>query len=353
MAGVKKQVYTLAMYLNKIKDGDISNDADVQRHFVWTKEQINELVVTVLTDEYIPPVILGEEDSSQLCIADGGQRSSALIQFRYGNYKITSSVEDSIIPYKKKVKAKNGTILWEDAVFDIKNQTYEKLPEELRKKFDEYQIETVIHEHCNNHRISKYIKRYNNHTSMNANQKAFTYLDNFAGCIREILESRFFLDHSSYTETEKRKGVVERVIVETVMCSNHLDKWKKQTKSACRYLNSYGTKNEFEKLSGQLSRLEKIVTDDIKELFNGKDSFLFLTLFDRFTKLGAADIKFACFLREFKKNMRNTRRNSKGMLFDEIEKDKSTKDKVVVVSKLEMLQGLMEEFCCFNRDFRV
>ena len=102
-----------------------------------------------------------------------------------------------------------------------------------------------------------------------------------------------------------------------------------------------------------ISRLEKIVTDDIKELFNGKDSFLFLTLFDRFTKLGAADIKCACFLREFKKNMRNTRRNSKGMLFDEIEKDKSTKDKVVVVSKLEMLQGLMEEFCCFNRDFRV
>ena len=72
MAGPRKQTYTLDMYLNKIKDGDISNNADVQRRFVWTKEQINELVVTVLTDEYIPPVILGEEEDSQLCTADGG-----------------------------------------------------------------------------------------------------------------------------------------------------------------------------------------------------------------------------------------------------------------------------------------
>ena len=98
------------MYLNKIKDGDICNDADVQRHFIWTREQINELVVTVLMDEYIPPIILGEEDSSQLHIADGGQRSSALNQFRYGNYKITSSVENSVIPYKEKVKAKDGSV---------------------------------------------------------------------------------------------------------------------------------------------------------------------------------------------------------------------------------------------------
>lgn len=195
------------MYLKKIIDGDICNDADVQRHFVWTKEQVNELIITVLTDEYIPPIILGEEDSTQLHIADGGQRSSALNQFKNGNYKITSSIENSLIPYKKKVKDEDGNILWEDAVFDIKNKTYDKLPEELKKKFNEYQIDSVIHEHCDRHMISKYIKRYNNHTSMNANQKAFTYLDNFAGYIREIIDMRFFPDYSNYSESEKTKGL--------------------------------------------------------------------------------------------------------------------------------------------------
>ena len=48
------------MYLNKNRKGDIDNNADVQRNFVWNHEQINELIVTVLTDDYIPPIILGE-----------------------------------------------------------------------------------------------------------------------------------------------------------------------------------------------------------------------------------------------------------------------------------------------------
>lgn len=344
MARPRKQTYTLEMYLNKIKDGDICNDADVQRHFVWTKEQMNELVFTILTDEYIPPIILGEEDSSQLHIADGGQRSSALNQFRYGNYKITSAIENSIIPYKKKIKSEDGNIRWLDTTFDIKNATYAKLPDELKKKFNEYQIDTVIHEHCDRHIISRYIKRYNNHTSMNANQKAFTFLNNYAGCVREIVNSKFFLDYSLFTETEKTKGVTERVVVETVMCCNYLQNWKKQTKAACKYLNSNATKEVFKQLKDNLHRLENIITDDIKDLFNSKDAFIFLTLFDRFTKLGLEDNKFAQFLLEFKNRMRNRRKSPEGMLFDELDRDKSTKDKIVIVSKLDMLESLMREF---------
>ena len=174
MARPRKQTYTLKMYLDKIKDGDIDNNADVQRKMVWSKEQINELIVTVLMDEYIPPIILGEESNSQLHIADGGCRSAALNSFRNGTHKITASIEDSVISYKKKTKDKTGNIIWEDAVFDIKNKTYAKLPEELKKKFDEYQIETVIHENCDSRKISRYIKRYNNHVAMNTDQKAFT-----------------------------------------------------------------------------------------------------------------------------------------------------------------------------------
>lgn len=348
MARPRKQTYTLDMYLKKIIDGDICNDADVQRHFVWTKEQVNELIITVLTDEYIPPIILGEEDSTQLHIADGGQRSSALNQFKNGNYKITSSIENSLIPYKKKVKDEDGNILWEDAVFDIKNKTYDKLPEELKKKFNEYQIDSVIHEHCDRHMISKYIKRYNNHTSMNANQKAFTYLDNFAGYIREIIDMRFFLDYSNYSESEKTKGVVERVIIETVMCSNYLKDWKNQTKAVCKYLNSNATKKEFETLKENLHRLENIITSDIKDVFNSKDSFILLTLFNEFTKMGIDDIKFAEFLKEFKDNLRFSRRNSEGMLYDEIDKDRSTKDKVVIISKLDMLKSLLKEYLHIN-----
>ncbi len=350
MARPRKQTYTLEMYLDKIEDKDICNNADVQRNFVWSNEQINELIVTVLTDEYIPPIILGEENNSQLRIADGGQRSAALNQFRHGNYKITASVEDSLIPYKKKTVDKKGNITWKDAVFDIKNKTYEKLPEELKKKFNEYQIETVIHENCDNHKISKYIKRYNNHTPMNTDQKAFTYIDRFAGQIREMIDSRFFLECSDYSEPDKLKGTVERVIIETVMCTNHFDKWKKQPKELCKYLNSNATEEEFKRFADNLHRLERIVTSEIKGVFNKKDSFIFLTLFERFTRLGREDKAFADFLRAFQSSFRYTRVNGEGLLFDEIDKKKSTKDKPVIYAKLNLLERLMLEFLNREKD---
>lgn len=350
MARPRKQTYTLEMYLKKNIKGDIDNKADVQRNFAWNNEQINELVVTVLTDDYIPPIILGEEENSKLHIVDGGCRTAALIKFRQGLHKITSSIENSLIPYKKRVTDNSGNITYEDAVFDIKNKTFDKFPEELREKFDEYQIETVIHECCDSYKISRYIKRYNNHVAMNTDQKAFTYIDRFAGRIRDILNSPFFAECSCYSEKDKNRGVVERIVVESMMCRNHFDNWKTQAKSAFKYLNDHATDEEFDVFADDLHRLEKIITKDIKDIkdirniFNKKDSFVFLTLFDRFTKLGTEDEKFAEFLREFSKNLRAVRRNKKGLLFDEIDREASTKDKQVITDKLDMLESLLLEF---------
>lgn len=344
MSRPRKQTYTLERYLQQISEGDISNNANTQRNFVWGKESINELIVTVLTDDYIPPIILGEKEDSQLVIVDGGQRSFALTTFRNGNYKITSSIENSVIPYKKKIKEDNGKTKWEDASFDIKNKTYDKLPDELKKKFNEYQIETVIHENCNNYKISKYIKRYNNHTAMNTSQKSFTYLYNFAEQIKEILKKKFFLDHSVYTESEKNKGVVERVVAETVMCCNYFDEWKRENKQLCKFLNEHASEEDFIHFSNNLSRLENIITEDIRDIFNSKESFIFITLFDKFTKLGVADIKYADFLREFKNNLRKVKVNKSGMSYDEIDKNTSTKNKSVIYTKMNFLEKLMLDY---------
>lgn len=343
MARPRRQTYPLKTYLEDNKSGDISNNADTQRKPAW-KPIIDGLIVTILTDDYIPPIILAEEDSSQLDIVDGGSRTAACMMFRYGNHKISSSVENSVIPYKKKIKDKDGNIIWEDATFDIRGKTHDQMPDELKKKFDGYQLETVIHENCDKKRIATYIKRYNEHSSMNANQKAFTYIDKFAGRINKIVESSFFINNKVYTDNDKNKGFIERIVVETVMCMNHFDNWKTQPKTAYKYLNDNSTENEFDDLESNLHRLENIITSDIIDIFNKKDSFIFLTLFDKFTKLGVDDIQFAEFLREFKCNLRKSSKNQKGLLFDEIDKDVSTKDKRVVADKLGMLEKLMLEF---------
>lgn len=343
MARPRKQTYPLETYLNSNKDGDISNNADTQRKPAW-KPIIDGLIVTILTDDYIPPIILAEEDNSQLDIVDGGSRTAAFMMFRYGNHKISSSLENSIIPYKKKIKDENGNIIWENATFDIKGKTYDQLPEELKKKFNAYQIETVIHENCDKNKIATYIKRYNEHSSMNTNQKAFTYIDKFAKRIRRLMDSKFFIDCNVYSDSDNEKGAVERVIIEAVMCINHFDGWSREAKRLFKYINDHGTEKEFDVLEEIISRLGNIITEDIKDIFDKKDSFIFLTLFDRFTKLGFKDEKFAEFLREFKSNYRGTIKNDNGLLFDEIKQNNSTKAKQVITDKLGMLEDLMVNF---------
>ena len=124
MGKPRRQTYTLEMYLKKLKDQDIRQDQDVQRlSDQWSNSMMNELIITVLNDGYIPPVILGQEENSQMWVVDGLQRSTTLMKFRYGSYKITISVEAPIITYRAKVKDSdgeimldgNGDIVWEDS----------------------------------------------------------------------------------------------------------------------------------------------------------------------------------------------------------------------------------------------
>lgn len=350
MPKIRKQTYTMSMFMEYIKDKDIRDDADVQRASgQWSSEQKNELVMTVLTDGYVPPIFIGEDLNRQKWLLDGLQRSSSLKLYRYGNYRISSAIRNSVITYRAKVKDENGSpmeqngdIVWEDATFDIKNKTYEELPDELKKQFDSFQLDAIIFEECTMEKMSELIQVYNNHTPMNATQKAFTYVSNFARNVREILDSRFFVDCGNYTEKEKIKGVTERVVMETVMCMFHLEDWKKQAKQLGTYLNEHSSVEEFRQLSENLHRLEQVMTEETKELFNSKNSFLFLTLFDRFTKLGMEDSRFVEFLKEFKTTLRQ--KKTGGILFDEIDKGKGTKDKAVVISKLNVLESMLLSF---------
>ena len=204
--------------------------------------------------------------------------------------------------------------------------------------FDEYQVETVIHEG----NADMYLRRYNIHTSMNANQKMFVYLPKFAEKIRDISNKQFFINYCDINDNEKDKGTLERVISETVMTMFHFDQWNKNGKKFATYLNENASENEFNKLDSNLERLESVITDPTKTLFNSKDCFIWLTLFEKFTQYGLNDGKFGEFLDAFVSGLRN--KSVDGKLFDTVDASGSTKDKSVIVDKLHILETLMKEF---------
>lgn len=348
MTKPRKQTYTMDLFLKNIKEQDIRQDQDVQRlSDQWSNSMMNELIVTVLNDGYIPPIILAQEPNSQKWTVDGLQRGSTFMKFRYGNYKVTTSVEEPIITYCAKVKDAdgeimldgNGDIVWEDRQFDIRNKTYDKLPEELKKIFNEYQIETVVHEGYSMAEISKFVRRYNFHKSMNTSQKMFTFVDRHARKIREILRKRFFVECTGYTKGERKNGTLERILLESVMCMFHLDNWRKSGQIG-EYINENAIETEFNVLENVIDRLESIVTQQHYSIFNSRDSFIWFTLFYKFSKMGCDDERFADFLTYFIETIDGIHMNE----FCGIDKKESTKDRSVIVRKLDKLEDMM---CAF------
>lgn len=347
MARPRKQVYTMEQYTKNVSEGYITNDADTQRNPAW-KPIVDGLAVTVLTDEYIPPIILAEEESGQIHIVDGGSRTAAFKMIRFGNHKIKYSVENPIIPYKKLVKEENGKTKFEDAEFDIRNKTFEQFPKELQKKFDEYQIETVIHENCDKEKIATYMVRYNTRKNFTANQKQFLYVPKFAEQIRDITSRKFFLDKCDIKDSEKEGGILERIAYESVMITNFIDKWNKTSNKNPLYINENATDEQFKKLNDNIVRLENIVKDNTKSLFNARDSFIWFALFDKFTQTGFDDKDFGKFLTEFVNGLRN--KEVDGKQFDRVDDTGSTKDKANIVAKLHILETLMNEFLHIKKE---
>ena len=359
---IREHVYSLSQYLECVKEEDIREDQDVQRLAgQWDPSMINELIYTVLTGDYILPIIIGEEErdngTTQLWLVDGLQRTSSLNLFRYGNYKITSVIKHSSVEYqvkrlgesKKPTKDEEGNFLYDTVSFDLKGKTFEMLPKELQKAFDSFQIKTVVHQHCTMERISELVCRYNNHKSMNSSQTAFTYVYKHARKIRNITDHRFFKDCGNYSEKERTSGVYERIVCESVMTMFHLEDWQKQGKKMGAYLNENATDDEFTTFNEELTQLESITRGEFKEIFTSKNSFVWFALFHRFLKYGIEDIRFKDFLDTFQKELHSKAfEEYNNESFDSIDANKATKDKRIIIQKLDMLEKLMAEFLHIN-----
>lgn len=353
MVKIRKQTYSLDQYLKLMKAETIRGDQECQRlSGQWNANMVNELIATVLTDNYIPPIILGEETVNGITkdyIIDGLQRSSSLLLFRYANTKITKNVDEYMVTYQRKVLDENGNvqrdadgeIIWEVAEFDIRNKTYEQLPEELKNKFNEYQVETVIYQECDTTHISKLVRKYNNHTAMNSAQKAFTYVDAFAREIREITSSRFFLDVYTCSRNDKKNGTIERVVGDTVLLCSYPDQYKKETIQGFKWLNENGTISDFDYVNDLLTRLTASMesTKEIRSLFNSKHTHIFVAAFKVFTELGHEDSEFGKFLEWFVNGGNETEIDR--MSWNELGADRSTRDTSVVHKKLDYLVALM------------
>lgn len=352
---------SIGQYLVSVnEDEDIKVAQAVQREFCWNKEMMNSLIYSALSCKiYIPNIVLAEEKkengTKQTYVVDGGQRTETLRQFRYGGYRITNALRTYLVTYKKKkvdekgviIRDKYGNVEWELDEFDIRKKTYEDLPDDLKKRFNECPIAKAIYQDCTPEETSEMVLLYNNHAGMNVSQKALTYLGKYADEIRRIRDSnRFLLDGTALTEAEKKKGIWERVISECVMAVNHFDVWKKQPQKMCDYLNRNSSEEEFKKIENYFDRLapyvDKLENKELSDLFVSKDFCVWMMLFDKFDKLHLPDERFVDFLNIFVFELKY--KKMEGENWPVLMTDKHTKDKSVLSRKIKYLEVLMMQY---------
>ena len=83
---VIEKVMSVESYLDDIVSENISDNQDVQRNFCSSNAFVDGIIMTILTDDYLPSLILGEiakDGIVEQYLVDGMQRTGALRKFRF------------------------------------------------------------------------------------------------------------------------------------------------------------------------------------------------------------------------------------------------------------------------------
>lgn len=317
----------------------------------WVAEYRDNLVADVLNDNPISQIIICEQMNNGIptyWLIDGKQRSTYLVKFRRGLFKLGNKIDRPIVRYVH-VDASGEEPVSTIEEFDVRKKRYSDLPKELRDRFDLYELRAEQFLDCTDEDIDYHIRRYNRVKPMSAAQKGILYLGaETSRVVKRLAGHCFFRDEiGKYTATDLKNGAIDRIITDSVMAINFLPNWKKGNNAICQYLKEHVCADAFDTLEDYLNRLECVVTEEIRDLFDNKNSFIFFSLFDRFVKYGKDDEEYADFLYVFKKSM--TEWVVDGVSYASL-CEKGTKDKSTIESKLNLLEKLMCDYLHINKE---
>lgn len=352
----KYSMYTL---LEDKKSGDINCKYILQRKpFQWTQEERNRYICRILNNLPIPEIILCEQNIKGMNIAhliDGLQRLSYAEAFKENRFKIgANGSERHLIKYRDFVLDENGNRVLDDdgipvyevKVCDVIGKHYKDLPEALRKRFNNFNINVTKFFDCTDEQIADHIRDYNNHASMNNEQSGMTKIStDTAKMIKDIAEKNtFFKNCGKYTDSNKVKGKIDRVVAEAIMLLFHRDEWKSKLDKTYQYIDENATDEEFYELNSDLNRFEIALGEnnkDLMDMFTPTNTPMWLAVFHEFIIYDVDDSRFVDFLKAYKNGLNE--KEIDGVSMKDF-KNMQTKKKATITGKIELLVQLMKEY---------
>lgn len=361
--------YSMYALLQDKKNGDMNCNYILQREpFQWSKEEANRYFCRILSNLPIPEIILCEQKKKGLTIShliDGLQRLSYAEAFKENRIKIGSAgAERHLIQYRDYVLDENGNrVLDEDGlpeyemkVFDVIGKYYKDLPDELKKRFNNFNINVTKFFDCTDEQIADHIRDYNNHASMNKEQGGLLNVSaDIAVHIKKISQKNsFFKNCGKFTDNNSIKGKLERVVVESLMLLFFRESWRANLDSIYKFVNENASEQQFMKLNSQFNRLELALGDNNKNLseilFTPTTMPMWIAVFDKFTTYNLDDSLFVEFLNIYNSELKN--KEVDGVSMADF-KDQQTKKKATITGKIDLLVKLMNGYLHITEDTSV
>lgn len=355
----KRDTYTISSLLEAVRLKQIRDDHKQQRDpDQFSDDYRDGFISTIVKNEDFDPIKLCEQITEMGVInwlIDGKQRLTTIQSFVMGGFCLGQNIENPIIKYLENTVDGEGNPIQKIKEFDLRGKGYTDLPPELKLIFDNYNVLVVKHLDCTDDEIGYHIRRYNRQVNMNGNQKAITYINTVAGDIKKVATHRFFKDCVSFKGKDRINGTSERIVIESLMFLNHFDSWKKDAKRQGMFLDTNSKKEDFEELNSLLDELQEVVEDRHLELFKKKNSFLWISFFKEFKKYNLDNSRFDEFLTAFENGLNEklvsipkptkiSRKLVNECSFNDLDAERSSKDKGYISTKIHIMKSLMEDY---------
>ena len=162
MARVKREVerstvkWTVREYMEKIEDGLIDFDIDIQRGYVWkSNEQKSLLIQSLIMNDFIPPFYFNRIDGKYEGV-DSKQRTYTIKKFINDEFALTGVELIEIINDEN-----------EEEEIDINNLKFSELPEFIQNTIQNYSLSIEFLIEANQDAVSRNFFNLNNGTKLN------------------------------------------------------------------------------------------------------------------------------------------------------------------------------------------
>lgn len=162
MARVKREVerstvkWTVREYMEKIEDGLIDFDIDIQRGYVWkSNEQKSLLIQSLIMNDFIPPFYFNRIDGKYEGV-DSKQRTYTIKKFINDEFALTGVELIEIINDEN-----------EEEEIDINNLKFSELPEFIQNTIKNYSLSIEFLIEANQDAVSRNFFNLNNGTKLN------------------------------------------------------------------------------------------------------------------------------------------------------------------------------------------